>query len=63
MSTDEIVDLLAHGQAVFGIALNGVWKEVEGSLSQLPSERTIDEAPEDSGTDELSMRRRAREGA
>ena len=63
MSTDEIVDLLAHGQAVFGIALNGVWKEVEGSLSQLPSERTIDETQEDSATDELSIRRRAREGA
>jgi len=63
MSPDEIVDLLAHGQAVFGIALNGVWKEVEGSLSQLPSERTEESAPAITGSDELSMRRRAREGA
>jgi len=63
MSADEIVDLLAHGQAVFGIALNGVWKEVEGSLSQLPSERTEEQEPASTSTDELSMRRRAREGA
>ena len=63
MSADEIVDLLAHGQAVFGIALNGVWKEVEGSLSQLPSERTEEQEPVSTSTDELSMRRRAREGA
>jgi DNA-binding transcriptional MerR regulator len=63
MSTDEIVDLLAHGQAVFGIALKGVWHEVKGSLSQLPSERTEDQANVESATDELSMRRRAREGA
>ena len=63
MSADEIVDLLAHGQAVFGIALNGVWKEVEGSLSQLPSERTEEQEPARTSTDELSMRRRAREGA
>jgi DNA-binding transcriptional MerR regulator len=63
MSTDEIVDLLAHGQAVFGIALKGVWQEVEGSLSQLPSERTESEPVASSATDELSMRRRAREGA
>ena len=63
MSSDEIIDLLAHGQAVFGLALSGVWKEVEGSLSQLPSERTEDQTTVVSGTDELSIRRRAREGA
>jgi DNA-binding transcriptional MerR regulator len=64
MSADEIIDLLAHGQAVFGITLKGVWQELEGSLRQLPSERT-QETPEIASTsnDELSMRRRAREGA
>lgn len=63
MSSEEIIDLLAHGQAVFGITLKGVWQEIEGSLSQLPSERTLEEESVISGTDELSIRRRAREGA
>jgi DNA-binding transcriptional MerR regulator len=38
-SPDELVDLLAGGQGVFGIALGRVWREVEGSLSDLPAER------------------------
>ena len=38
-SPDEVVDLLAGGQGVFGIALGRVWREVEGSLSGLPAER------------------------
>ncbi|NBU31848.1 MAG: MerR family transcriptional regulator [Actinobacteria bacterium] len=63
MSADEIIDLLAHGQAVFGIAIGGVWREVAGSLSHLPSERTVLEAPMSNATDELSLRRKAREGA
>ena len=63
MSADEIIDLLAHGQAVFGIALGSVWKEVEGSLSQIRSEQTEAAEPTLDGTDELSVRRRAREGA
>ncbi|NBV90283.1 MAG: MerR family transcriptional regulator [Actinobacteria bacterium] len=63
MSSEEIIDLLAHGQAVFGIALGGVWKEIEGSLSQIRSEQTQAAETEVTGTDELSVRRRAREGA
>ncbi len=39
MSTDEVVDLLAGGQGVFGIALGRVWQEVDGTLAELPSER------------------------
>jgi DNA-binding transcriptional MerR regulator len=35
-SADEIVDLLAVGQGVFGIALGRVWREVEGDLAVLP---------------------------
>lgn len=63
MSPDEIIDLLAGGQAVFGIAIGRVWQEIEGNLSQLPSERTDTSPAVDLGTDELSMRRRKREGA
>lgn len=56
-SATEVVDLLQGGQGVFGIAIGGVWKEIEGSLHELPSERTISEQSSD---DELAARRRAR---
>jgi DNA-binding transcriptional MerR regulator len=58
-SADEVIDLLQGGQGVFGIAIGGVWREIEGSLSDLPSERAArpeDEHPDD----ELAARRRAR---
>jgi len=66
-SDDEVIDLLRGGQGVFGIALGGVWKDIEGSLATLPVER-IDEHEHDEETeaildatdDELSRRRRAR---
>jgi len=66
-SPDDVIDLLAGGQGVFGIAIGRVWQEIEGSLSQLPSDQS-EYAVNDSGTsdtavngsDELSMRRRAR---
>ncbi len=66
-SDDEVIDLLKGGQGVFGIALGGVWKDIEGSLSELPGER-VDVAHGDADTeaaldradDELSRRRRAR---
>jgi DNA-binding transcriptional MerR regulator len=35
-SPDEVVDLLAGGQGVFGIALGRLWLEVEGALAELP---------------------------
>ncbi|NLJ53755.1 MAG: MerR family transcriptional regulator [Intrasporangiaceae bacterium] len=59
-SPDEIVDLLAGGQGVFGIALGRVWREVEGELAELPSERLDDESPAAHPGDELSARRAAR---
>lgn len=59
-SPDEIVDLLAGGQGVFGIALGKVWREVEGELAELPSERPDDESPAAHPGDELSARRAAR---
>ena len=43
-SADEVVDLLQGGQGVFGIALGRVWREVEGSLADLPAERADGDA-------------------
>jgi DNA-binding transcriptional MerR regulator len=57
-SNDEVIDLLQGGQGVFGIAIGGVWREIEGSLSQLPSEKAS--RPDGEGQDELSARRRAK---
>ena len=39
-SADEVIDLVQGGQGVFGIAVGRVWREVEGELAELPSERT-----------------------
>lgn len=55
-SAEEVVDLLAGGQGMFGIALGGVWKDVEGTLAALPSEQR----GATNADDELSRRRRAR---
>ncbi|MFD1717896.1 MerR family transcriptional regulator [Georgenia deserti] len=58
-SADEVIDLVQGGQGVFGIAVGRVWREVEGELAQLPTERA-----EDDGAplveDELARRRAAR---
>ncbi|MDO8107738.1 MerR family transcriptional regulator [Isoptericola sp. b441] len=56
-SADEVVDLVQGGQGVFGIAVGRVWREVEGSLAELPTARAEDEALPG---DELAARRRAR---
>ena len=58
-SADEVIDLVQGGQGVFGIAVGRVWREVEGTLAELPAERPEDSVPA-AGTDELSARRRAR---
>ncbi len=65
-SADEVVDLVQGGQGVFGIAVGRVWREVEGSLAELPSERA--DAAAESGdpadaahpSDELAARRAGR---
>ncbi len=63
-SAEEVVDLLAGGQGVFGIAVSGALKELHGSLATLPSERAepgtdaAEAAPGES--DELGQRRRRR---
>ncbi|HET6168150.1 MAG TPA: MerR family transcriptional regulator [Marmoricola sp.] len=64
-SSDEVIDLLQGGQGVFGIAIGGVWREIEGSLAELPSERTAADATADPtadahASDELAARRQAR---
>jgi DNA-binding transcriptional MerR regulator len=59
-SADEVIDLVQGGQGVFGIALGRVWREVEGELAALPSERPDDEAPAAHPGDELISRRAAR---
>ena len=61
-SADDIVDILAGGQGVFGIAISKVWSEVEGSLSNLQGE-SADSGELVSGNtsnDELAARRRAK---
>jgi DNA-binding transcriptional MerR regulator len=59
-SADEVIDLVQGGQGVFGIAVGRVWREIEGELAQLPSERADDAAVEHPD-DELALRRRTRE--
>ncbi|MEV0269086.1 MerR family transcriptional regulator [Hamadaea sp. NPDC050747] len=71
-SAEEVVDLLQGGQGVFGIAIGGAFKEIQGSLSMLPGERAIvpeeaevgDPAPVIEApfgvTDELAARRARR---
>jgi DNA-binding transcriptional MerR regulator len=56
-SNDEVIDLLQGGQGVFGIAIGGVWREIEGTLAELPSERTAEAEAEPLAGDELAARR------
>jgi DNA-binding transcriptional MerR regulator len=56
-SPEEVVDLLQGGQGVFGIAIGGAFKEIQGSLEHLPAERAGDEVPatdESPATDEAA---------
>ncbi len=62
-SRDEVIDLVQGGQGVFGIAVGRVWREVEFTLAELPSERPGDpdpQTPPSGEDDELARRRRAR---
>lgn len=56
----EVFDLVQGGQGVFGIAIGKVWQEVEGSLSEFPTERA--EEPAVAPIDELAERRAQRLG-
>jgi hypothetical protein len=67
-SPEEVVDLLQGGQGVFGIAIGGAFKEIQGSLSQLPAERAAEPAAAEAvgspsvapAGDELAVRRARR---
>lgn len=60
-SADEVYDLVQGGQGVFGIAVGRVWREIEGSLAELPSERSVEDGEtEPHPHDELTKRRAAR---
>ncbi len=62
-STDEVVDLLQGGQAVFAIAVGRHVRDVEGTLAALPGERAragAETAVAPRAADELATRRRRR---
>jgi DNA-binding transcriptional MerR regulator len=68
-SPEEVVDLLQGGQGVFGIAIGGAFKEIQGSLSHLPAEPAAGaqpvgepaaETPDGGVGDELAARRARR---
>jgi len=65
-SPEEVVDLLQGGQGVFGIAIGGAFKEIQGSLSHLPAEPAVTPAPREQVAvpavtgDELAARRARR---
>ncbi|WP_241241670.1 MerR family transcriptional regulator [Brevibacterium linens] len=61
-SPDEVVDLLQGGQGVFGIAVGRVWNEVEGTLSEFPSERIPEDEAALEAMDELAARRARKSG-
>jgi DNA-binding transcriptional MerR regulator len=68
-SPEEVVDLLQGGQGVFGIAIGGAFKEIQGSLSHLPAEPAAGMAPPEEEAadaaepvgDELAVRRARRQ--
>jgi DNA-binding transcriptional MerR regulator len=55
-SEDEVIDLVRGGQGVFGIAVGIVWREVEGTLAEIPGE--VPGEPD--ARDELAERRARR---
>ena len=60
-SADEVIDLLQGGQGVFGIAVGGVWREVEGTLAELPERaRRRDEPPRTTAATSWPRRRSSR---
>lgn len=67
-SAEEVVDLLQGGQGVFGIAIAGAFKEIKGTLAQLPVDRSAGPTPvaapttaaPATPTDELAARRARR---
>lgn len=60
-SPDEVIDLMQGGQGVFGIAVGRVWREIEGTLAELPTENLHE--PNSEVIDEVARRRAARRHA
>ncbi|HET9143668.1 MerR family transcriptional regulator [Actinophytocola sp.] len=59
-SPEEIVDLLHGGQGVFGIAVSGAMREINGTIHEFPAERADGGVVEPATEDELTARRKAR---
>ena len=60
-SADEVIDIVRGGQGVFGIAIDSVWREVEGTLANMPGERPSGESVlANASSDELAARRARR---
>jgi DNA-binding transcriptional MerR regulator len=56
-SGEEVIDVLSHGQAVFGIAVGRVWADTEGDVAHLPVEKAPETRPP--AQDEPERQRRA----
>ena len=59
-SGEEVVDVLSHGQAVFGIAVGRVWADTEGDLAHLPGEEVAAGTP---AADQATIAKAAGEAA
>jgi hypothetical protein len=40
-SGEEVIDVLNHGQAVFGIAVGRVWADTQGEVATLPADNAV----------------------
>lgn len=62
-SADEVFDLVQGGQGVFGIAVGRVWREVETTIADFPTEASEEEDAAEAAphpSDELAKRRAAK---
>jgi len=56
-SDNDVIDLVQQGQGIFGIALGSVWREIETTISELPTESFEDISDQNLIEDELAARR------
>jgi DNA-binding transcriptional MerR regulator len=59
-SPEEVIDLLQGGQGVFGIAVSGAIREINGTIRQFPAERVDGGVVATMPEDELTARRKSR---
>jgi len=59
-SPEEVVDLLQGGQGVFGIAVSGAIREINGTIHEFPAERADGGVVAAMPEDELTARRKSR---